>query len=129
MRVIVSGNRGWKQDWVVYRALTDLYREHGVFHLVHGDCSTGADAQAEHWYHVAGRYLGCTREKFPAAWETRGRAAGPERNVRMVQAGANLLLAFPLPRGTGTQQTIDLAKKARIKVIQYQEERYKKEQA
>lgn len=119
----MSGNRAWKQGMVVFRALTELYMKHGAFHLMHGDCSTGADSQAEHWYEVAGQHLGCTREKFKAAWDTRGRAAGPERNIRMVQAGADLLLAFPLSPGTGTQQTIDLAKRAGIKVIQYQEDK------
>jgi len=121
MRIIVTGSRAWTKRDAVFRELTKMYLAHGEFCLVHGDCSTGADSQAHDWFTLVGHLLGCTEETFPAAWETRGRAAGPERNIRMVQAGANLCLAFPLSPGTGTQQTMKLAEQAGIKVIQIKE--------
>lgn len=76
---------------------------------------------ADHWFEVAGKYIGCTRRTFPAAWEARGRAAGPERNRRMVEAGADLVLAFPLPEGSGTQHMMKLAREAGIEVIEHKE--------
>ncbi|MBA2951459.1 SLOG family protein [Streptomyces himalayensis] len=119
MRVIVTGSRALKDEAAVYDALWGVYQEHGPFQLVHGACSTGADFYAELWHRIAGRGLGCTEEKFPAAWSTRGRAAGPERNERMIEAGADLVLAFPLPEGSGTQMTMRLAREAGIEVREY----------
>ena len=118
-RVIVTGSRRWADELAVYDALWDVYNEHGPFELVHGDCSTGADALAHLWWSIVGKKLGITEQRFPAAWEARGKAAGPERNRRMVEAGADLVLAFPLPEGSGTQMTIRLAKEAGIHVREF----------
>ncbi|MFJ2176386.1 SLOG family protein [Streptomyces sp. NPDC087851] len=117
MRVVVTGSRKWARHNKVYSELSRYFFDHGPFHLIHGACATGADALAEQWFQVAGQYLGCTIERFPAAWETRGKAAGPERNWRMVHHGVpDLVLAFPLPEGRGTQHTIKLAREAGIEV-------------
>lgn len=116
MRVIVTGSRRWRDRKAVYDALNAVYEAHGRFVLVHGACSTGADEWAQVWADVAGQSLGCEVERHPAAWETRGRKAGPERNQRMIAAGADLVLAFPLPGGRGTQHTIRLAEEAGIEV-------------
>jgi hypothetical protein len=118
--VIVTGSRKWYQAGVVYEALDAAYRKHGSFVLVHGDCATGADAMAHHWYLMCRGVIPLGEDKFPAAWET-GRAAGPERNERMVKAGADLVLAFPLPEGSGTQHTMSLARAAGIEVIEFKE--------
>jgi hypothetical protein len=101
----------------VAHELTQLYLQHGAFVLVHGACSTGADAAAHHWYETAGADLGVIEVRYPAAWEEYGRRAGPIRNEKMVkEAGADLVLAFPLPGGKGTQHTIELAEAAGIPV-------------
>lgn len=125
MRVIVTGSRKWADGNPVIDALWGIYHEHGAFHLMHGACSTGADYYADLWYRLVGQELGCTEEQFKAEWNlwaARGnvRAAGPERNKRMVQAGADLVLAFPLPEGSGTQHTMRLAREAGIEVREYQ---------
>lgn len=119
MRVIVTGSRRWAAKWLVYKALTDVWEEHGAFALVHGACSTGADRFAHEWWEAGGHVLGCTEMRYPAAWETRGKAAGPERNARMIEAGADLVLAFPLPEGSGTQHTMRLALEAGIEVREF----------
>jgi membrane carboxypeptidase/penicillin-binding protein PbpC len=101
----------------VAHELTQLYLQHGPFTLVHGACATGADAAAAHWFEQAGMDLGVIEIKYPAAWEAYGRRAGPMRNEKMVkEARADLVLAFPLPGGRGTQHTIDLAEAAGIPV-------------
>jgi hypothetical protein len=119
VKVIVTGSRKWSDAQRVFDALWDVYHEHGPYQLIHGACSTGADDLASYWYRVGGQYVGCTELKFPANWNM-GKGAGPARNVRMVSAGADLVLAFPLPEGTGTQHTMRLAEEADIpvKVIQ-----------
>ncbi|OEJ24309.1 hypothetical protein AS594_07200 [Streptomyces agglomeratus] len=116
MRVIVTGSRHWRDRGAVYEALNAVYQEHGSFVLVHGDCATGADAMAHDWAGVANQLVRVEEQRFPAAWEARGKAAGPERNERMVKAGAELVLAFPLPGGKGTQHTMKLAREAGIEV-------------
>lgn len=123
MRVIVTGSRWWPTGkWEpIFAPLWKIYDEHGPFELRHGACSTGVDDLAHHWYETGGKFVGCTELRFPAAWETRGREAGPERNQRMVEAGADLVLAFPLPGGSGTQHTMKLAREAGIEVIEFTE--------
>ena len=114
MRVIVTGSRAWPDPVRVAHELTQLYLQHGPFVLVHGACATGADAAAAHWMNCAGHDLGCYEIPYPADWEKFGKGAGPIRNAQMVKAGADLVLAFPLPGGKGTQGTIDLAEAAGI---------------
>lgn len=131
MRVIVTGSRGWSDKQRVYDALNDAYRTYGPFVLVHGACSTGADFIAHEWYTLAARLVPVQEERFKASWETRGRAAGPERNERMVKAGAALLLAFlgpcmrehcdqPQPHDShGTAGCVDLAREAGIEIKEF----------
>lgn len=121
MKVIVTGSRKWSDGGRVWRELTKLFVTSGPFHLMHGDCSTGADAMAHQWFQGVGRELGCTEERFAANWEV-GPRAGPDRNRRMVRAGADLVLAFPLPEGSGTQNTMNLARQANITVIEFRGE-------
>lgn len=124
MRVIVTGSRKWSDAAAVYDELNEVFKEYGPFMLVHGACSTGADYFANLWYRIVGEKLGCAEDPFPADWGYwtalgKPKAAGPERNKRMVEAGADLVLAFPLPEGSGTQGTMRLAKAAGIEVKEY----------
>lgn len=116
MRVLVTGSRAWPDPVRVAHELNTLYLQHGPYVLVHGACATGADAAAHHWMETAGHDLGCTEVQYPADWERFGTRAGPIRNKAMVKAGGDLLLAFPLPEGKGTQHTVELARAAGIEV-------------
>lgn len=121
MRVIVTGSRRWTNAQRVYDALSEVYQRHGPFTLVHGACATGADLYAHQWFRVAGHALGVGEIRYRAEWEKYGRAAGPRRNAAMVHAGADLVLAFPLPGGSGTQGTMDLARRAGIEIKEIHE--------
>lgn len=115
MRVIVTGSRNYEDAGAVFDALDTVHLMHEAFTLVHGACRTGAD----YWAHIwAGLRLdrGVTEELHPADWKTHGLSAGPIRNAEMIKAGADLVLAFPLPGGRGTQHMIRLAKEAGIPV-------------
>lgn len=118
MRVIVAGSGRWTNDLAVYTALNEVFRAHGPFQLIHNASSIGAAAMAHHWFEVSGRGLGCDESPCPANWD-RGSEAIPECNRRMVEAGADLVLAFPMPEGSGTQDTMRLAEEAGIKVKEY----------
>lgn len=113
MRVIVTGSRAWPDMRPVWHSLSSVLVEHDTFTLVHGDCSTGADFFAHQW---AQAHPEVEEIRYPASWEAYGRAAGPMRNRKMIEDGADLVLAFPLPSGSGTHHTVWLARQAGIPV-------------
>ena len=126
MRILVTGSRDW-WDWnTLNRALLEYATEHDIT-IVHGDCPTGADADADYW----GKYQGVRIERHPADWKQYGRSAGFRRNAEMVNLGANICLAFigpctsekctnPEPHGShGASRTADLAEKAGILVRRF----------
>ncbi|MDT0442347.1 SLOG family protein [Streptomyces johnsoniae] len=92
VRVLVTGSRDWPRPQTVYMALWGLHRDTGgALLVVHGACPTGADSAASEWC----RATRCgTEEKRPADWEKWGKSAGPIRNQRMVNDGADVCLAF-----------------------------------
>ncbi len=112
-RVIVTGARNWPDPDAV-RAALDIQLSAGEFVLVHGECPTGADAHATQWWIDRG-HPG-KLERHPADWRHHGRAAGPIRNQQMVDAGADLVLAFPLASSRGTIDCVRRARRAAVPV-------------
>lgn len=103
-RVIVTGSRSFPDEQAVWVALALFVNEHcedgDTLTVAHGDCPTGADHHARTWCELpVADDLDVTviEERHPADWDRYGRAAGPIRNREMVDAGADLVLAFPLP--------------------------------
>lgn len=125
MRVLVTGSRDWDVQYKVDMVLNEIYALADVLEspltIVHGACPTGADHFADQW--VNGRD-DVKPEAWPADWKQYGKAAGPRRNEAMVDAGADLCVAFLRDGSTGTRQTIALARMAKIPtfVIDYEQE-------
>jgi len=92
IRVIVCGGRDYANRTVIGGALGML--RDGVT-IVHG-AAPGADSLAAEEAALRGLDV----EAHPADWSTHGKAAGPIRNQRMLEAGAELVIAFPGGRGT-----------------------------
>jgi hypothetical protein len=119
MRVLVTGSRDWRDREAVERALRRLEREAldgdgtSGFTLVHGG-RRGADAHAHSW---ARNRVGWTVEPHPAAWWRYGRGAGPIRDREMVEAGADVCIAFLAPGSRGSRGCATLAAGAGIRVI------------
>ena len=99
-RVIVTGSRDWTDDAAVYLELNRVVVEQPGRDLVvvHGACPAGPDMFASCWVQAwaserapTGRIV---EEPWPAAWDTYGNGAGMVRNTAMVNAGADLCLAF-----------------------------------
>jgi hypothetical protein len=115
MRILVTGSRDWTDVAVIDDALREAVR--GVpadeVVIVHGDCPTGADAIVD----MLALASGFTVEKYPAQWEVHGKAAGPIRNAKMVEDGADVCLAFPQGVSRGTRGCIELAKVAGIETL------------
>jgi hypothetical protein len=119
MRVIVTGSREWPSRAAVWEALAGVLNENvedgETITVVHG-AARGADRFAAEWCHLPdepGYHVTVVEEPHPADWARYGKAAGPMRNREMVDLGADLVLAFPLPgpreRSRGTWDCVEAA--------------------
>lgn len=121
LRILVTGSRFWT-DWATVRdALVEAARpwikgndtnngKHVT--VVHGG-ARGADTIAGELAKV----MGLNVEVHPADWDRYGKAAGHIRNTEMVNAGADVCLAFPLGESRGTRHCMRTAEKAGIPVV------------
>jgi YspA, cpYpsA-related SLOG family len=111
-RILVTGSREWTDKQTIHRALFDHGRWGDT--LVSGSCPTGADRIAEDYWRAFGPI-----ERHPAKW-SEGKSAGPRRNQEMVDLGADICLAFPLPESRGTRHCMEAANRAGIPVRVYE---------
>ena len=106
MRVIVCGGRDYN-DWP--RVSQAIYELPGDAVVVTGG-ATGADMLALR----AAVALGLAIEVHDAQWRLYGRGAGVRRNQKMLDAGADLVIAFP--GGKGTADMVRRAERAGVPV-------------
>ncbi|WP_329522381.1 SLOG family protein [Spirillospora sp. NBC_01491] len=139
MRILVTGSRDWddagKVGTELYRAI-DCSPGLAPVTVVHGACPTGADRIASEFCeseaaHLEQRGVSLVEERHPASWHHHGNRAGLKRNREMVDAGADVCLAFIAPcskpncagRDThgshGASHAADLARRAGIPVRQF----------
>ena len=83
---------------------------------VHG-AALGADSLAGEW----ARARGIKETPVPADWNRYGRAAGMWRNMQMLDMKPDVVIAFP--GGKGTQNMIDIAENANVRVMRTRNER------
>jgi YspA, cpYpsA-related SLOG family len=115
-RVLVTGSRTWTDRRAIVDALDELLAEHDALTVVHGN-AIGADQMVHYW--AARRRGVVTVEAHPARWNTYGKQAGMIRNAEMVDAGADICLAFIRDKSPGATHCADLAEKAGIPVKRY----------
>jgi hypothetical protein len=112
MKILVCGDRNWSNVFSIRR---ELQKFSGEIIVIHG-AARGADS-------IAGdvaKSLGFKVEVYPAKWNELGRAAGPIRNVQMLEEGRpDLVLAFhpDLKESKGTAHMVSIARKKGVKVI------------
>ncbi|QIS02344.1 DUF2493 domain-containing protein [Nocardia brasiliensis] len=111
-RVLVTGSRTWTDHSAIQYALAPFRSRDAV--LVHGN-ARGADRIAAGIWHAWGEH----DEPHPADWEREGRAAGLRRNQRMVDAGADVCLAFIQDNSCGASHTADRAQAAGIPTMRH----------
>jgi hypothetical protein len=113
-RVLVCGDRHWKDDRLIHGALAALKERHGRFVVIEGGAN-GADTLA---WHVATDELLLDVETFPADWTKYKRAAGPLRNRQMLDTKPDLVLAFHdnIERSRGTKDCVEEARRRGIPV-------------
>jgi hypothetical protein len=141
-RVLVTGSRDWDNPLAVYKALAaerlSATANGLILVVVHGQCPTGADLSAHNWCESqrTGGVTNVDEEPYPADWERdcdencyhkprtkNGKpycpVAGHLRNQKMVDRGADVCLAFPLPDSRGTVDCMKRARKAGIPVLEF----------
>lgn len=118
VRILITGSRDWMDRDAMRGAIVTWGRSVGAHPqqvtVVHGG-ARGADLLAAD----IARELGCQVEEHRADWGLFGKAAGHRRNAEMVNAGADVVLAFPPGESRGTRMCMRMAKAAGIPVFAY----------
>lgn len=110
MKVLICGDRNWNDYGSIAHRISKLPL--GTI-VVHG-AARGADRSAG----IAAAACGLEVQEFPADWTTYGKAAGPIRNIQMLDQKPDLVIAFheDLASSKGTAHTVREAQKRSIPV-------------
>jgi hypothetical protein len=108
VKVLVTGSR----DWTDYEPIFDRLSACDAGTVVIEGGAPGADRLASH----AAWNLRLDHQRFPADWKKYGKAAGPIRNLAMLDESPDLVIAFQRNGSRGTQHTVDEARKRGIPV-------------
>ncbi|AKL88232.1 hypothetical protein GMA3_55 [Gordonia phage GMA3] len=105
-RIVITGSRFWEDDVIIPYAIEQIVAGcSGKPVIIQGECPYGgADLIAKNYAERRGYKI----ESFEPEWKD-GKVLGPQRNKRMLEAGADIVLAFPFPNSRGT---VDCVKKA-----------------
>jgi hypothetical protein len=122
-RILVTGSRVGVEQKAVWDELDDLYETRvstGPFVVVHGGAA-GADTHANNWAWKKRREgnFDVNIEVYPARWRPEGvyiPSAGHERNQKMVDLGADVVLAFIHNNSAGATGCMRMAMKAGLQV-------------
>jgi hypothetical protein len=114
-RVLVTASRDWDDpellDFVLC-SVTEAHMPNVV--IIHGNYGRG-DQMADDWSLTHG----LVPERHNPDWGKFGNSAGPRRNAEMVQAGADICVAFIKNSSRGATGCSDLARAAGIKTLPY----------
>jgi hypothetical protein len=85
MRLIVSGDRNWKDPFPIRASLSTLLHYCGLpFTVIEGECPYGGVDKITAEWAEQHRKHGVEHVAMPAHWTRLRKAAGPERNGRML---------------------------------------------
>jgi hypothetical protein len=115
-RILVTGSRSWTdRSQLAFQLGMEIGHAKQEVIVVHGDCPDGADRIARD---LCSAY-GVEQEKHPAKWADNGKAAGFIRNAEMVDAGADVCLAFIADESPGATHCSRLAANEGIRVRRF----------
>ena len=114
MKILITGDRNWTDEAAIEQHLAGL----GATEIIEGE-ARGADTLAR----IVAERRGWKIHKFPADWETHGKAAGPIRNDQMLKENPDLVVAFhdslATSKGTGHCVKRALAKKMVVYLVNH----------
>lgn len=116
MRVLIYGGRDFVPTDLDYSWLNAMFRDHapGEITVISGE-ARGADTAGRIWATASGHEV----ERYPADWNTHGKAAGFIRNKQMLDSGVDIAVEFP--GGKGTAHMRSLLDKAGVRVYEFKE--------
>jgi hypothetical protein len=106
VRLLICGDRDWSGGDVIREIIARFQPDV----IIEGE-ARGADTLAR----LAGENLGIEVLRFPADWDTYGKAAGPIRNSQMLREGKpDVIIGFHynINESKGTRDMLTRAKKA-----------------
>lgn len=112
MRLLVCGDRKWRDRDYLYTILNDLRLFYDVSVVIEGEAA-GADRMAGEWAVERGIPV----ERYPADWNRDGKPAGIIRNVQMLKEGKpEMVVAFhrSFRESKGTRHMVTIAREAGI---------------
>lgn len=119
-RILITGSKNWTDKATIRHAIFETWKGVGspknTVLLVDG--ARGANSYAQR----CGEAFGFIIEQHNAGWKIENKSAGPQRNQHMVNAGADICLAFLIEPSVGTIDCIERAKEAGIPVEIYSQE-------
>lgn len=106
-RLIIAGSRHFADYELLATWADHMLQNKASTHriIIVSGTAKGADTLGE----VYAKKRGYEIRRFPADWNTHGRAAGPKRNRQMGEY-AHALLAFAKPTSRGTASMLSIAK-------------------
>jgi hypothetical protein len=114
-RVLVTASRDWDDRDLMYFVLGSVVGPYlPDVTIIHGNYGSG-DMMADAW----AVDLGLGPERHAPDWGKYGKQAGPIRNAEMVQAGADICVAFIKNASRGATGCSDLARAAGIRTLLY----------
>lgn len=110
MKVVVCGDRKWLNIETIETRLRQFPKDAII---IEGGCG-GADLLARR----IALDIGLEVVEFPAAWKKYGKSAGPIRNIKMLDTGPCLVVAFhnDIKNSRGTNNIVTEARKRGIEV-------------
>jgi hypothetical protein len=113
VRLLACGSRDWTDRGRIAAVLAG-YAAHRPIEVIHGD-APGADALAAD----VARSYGYAVRAFPPDEARHGDRARPMRNLAMLDARPDVVLAFHDGDSPGTQHTIDEARRRAVPVREF----------
>lgn len=108
--VLVCGGRDFRDRLWLWEGLDMLHSMLNIRGIIEGGAE-GADRFAQEW----GKHNSLWVATVPAQWDRYGKSAGYQRNVQMLSANPDVVLAAP--GGKGTAMMVDLARQKGTPVV------------
>lgn len=117
-RVIIAGGRDFNNYALLKNKCDNILAEKATTHhiIIVSGAARGADSLGEKYAQEHSYII----KKYPADWNTHGKAAGPIRNAQMANS-ADALIAFWDGKSHGTKSMINIARSKGlfVRVINY----------